>query len=87
LPRYNPDLYELALRWLEYTKKKIVSQGNFSTFSTRPWVCFRAFSAGIREVFRVEVERELFQRFAEVWQVSLRLSRAHRFLPPGIPDL
>ncbi|MCX5908055.1 MAG: hypothetical protein NTY64_12960 [Deltaproteobacteria bacterium] len=35
----------------------------------------------------VEVERGRFQRFAEVRQAFLRLIRAHRFLPPSIPDL
>jgi len=37
--------------------------------------------------FGVEVERGRFQRFAEVRQAFLRLIRAHRFLPPSIPDL
>ena len=35
----------------------------------------------------VEVERGRFQRFTEVRQAFLRLIRAHRFLPPPIPDL
>jgi hypothetical protein len=46
-----------------------------------------AFSAGIRGIFGLEVERGRFQRFAEVRQAFLRLIRAHRFLPPSIPDL
>lgn len=58
--------------------------GMTGNFSTRSWVCFGAFSAGLRGVFGVEVERGLVQRFAEVRQASLRLSRAHWFLPPPI---
>jgi hypothetical protein len=38
-------------------------------------------------IFEVEVERGRFQRFAEVRQALLRLIRAHRLLPPSIPDL
>jgi hypothetical protein len=43
--------------------------------------------SGVSGVFGVEVERGRFQRFAEVRQAFLRLIRAHRFLPPRIPDL
>jgi hypothetical protein len=46
-----------------------------------------AFSAGIRGIFGLEVERGRFQRFAEVRQAFLRLIRAHRFLSLRIPDL
>ena len=61
------------------TKKAIVCQRNFST---RSWVCFGSFSAGIRGIFGLEVERGCFQRFGKARQVFLRLIRAHRFLPP-----
>ena len=49
---------------------------------TRSWVSLEAFSAGIRGIFGVEVERGRFQRFAEVRQAFLKLIRPHRFLPP-----
>jgi hypothetical protein len=68
--------------------KGILEQGILEQyFRTRSWVCFGSFSAGIRGVFGVEVERGRIQRFAEVRQAFLRLIRTHRFLPPSIPDL
>jgi hypothetical protein len=67
-----------------YTKKAIVCQRNIGA---RSWVYFEGFSAGIRGIFGVEVERGRFQRFAEVRQAFLRLIGAHRFLPPRIPVL
>ena len=53
-------------------------QGNFST---RSCVCLGAFSAGIRGILGVEVERGCLQRFDEDRQAFLRLIGAHRFLP------
>jgi hypothetical protein len=42
------------LGWVEYTKKVIVRQEDFGT---RSWICYRAFSAGIRGIFGLEGER------------------------------
>ena len=73
--------------WVEYTKMAIVCQGNLST---RSWVCLGAFSAGIRGVFRVEVERGRFPSILalEAGTQSLRIKeqphQRGKSLPPKL---
>jgi hypothetical protein len=55
----------------------MVCQGKFSP---RFWVCFGAFSAGIRRIFGVEVARMRFQELGEAREAFLTLIRTHRLL-------
>ncbi|MDP3038651.1 MAG: hypothetical protein Q8O18_02120, partial [Deltaproteobacteria bacterium] len=45
------------------------------------------FQRGFGRILGVEVERRRFRPLGEARQAFLRLIRAHRFLPPRIPDL
>jgi len=82
----NPAQILIGTRFLVFG---VYWKGNCAArdFSTRSWVCFRAFSAGIWGIFGVEVERGRFQPWGEARQAFWRLTGAHRFLPPRIPDL
>ena len=66
----NPAQILIGTRFLVFG---VYWKGNCAArdFSTRSWVCFRAFSAGIWGIFGVEVERGCFQRFGKARQDTL----------------
>jgi len=69
---------------IKYTKKAILCQGILAQVLG---FVLGAFSAGIRGILGIGVERGRFQRSGEALEAVLRLIWAHRFLPPSIPDL